>query len=73
MQLSDLRTGDRVKPDSPHWDCLRENMVRTVQRASDGALFIRCREGRHYLDGQTGDDGALVGLVVLRCEAPKPI
>jgi hypothetical protein len=58
----DLRPGDRLT-DFFAWGCVPQHAVRVI-RACDDGLFVKCREGRHFLDGQTEDDGNLVGCEI---------
>ena len=60
MKLDELEPGDRVKG-FRDWGCVPALAVRTV-RACEGGLFVKCTHGRHFLDGQVGDDGHLVGM-----------
>ncbi|WP_370677595.1 hypothetical protein [Pleomorphomonas sp. PLEO] len=57
--LADLKAGDVVSADGG-FDCLAEGPH--VVEKDDHGLFIKCREGNHYLDGQEDDDGNLVGI-----------
>lgn len=59
VQVSDLRPGDRLT-DFFGWGCVPRAAILCVEDEGDG-LFVRCARGRHYLDGQTGGDGELVG------------
>lgn len=59
MKLDELRVGDTVITDGG-FTCMKAG-PRKVHRDSDG-LYIRCRDGRHYLDGQEDEAGELVGL-----------
>ena len=59
MRLADLTEGDMVHTDN-HFDCLDHGHHR-VHRDDEG-LFVICAEGKHYLDGQIGKDGHLVGF-----------
>lgn len=62
VRLSELAAGQDVLVDAD-FTCIKPWSRLTVSADETGALFIRCREGRHYLDGQIGDDGdTLVGL-----------
>jgi hypothetical protein len=64
-RLSQLRPGARVRPGNEFWGCLSRSATRRVQ-CDDGGLYVRCREGHHYLDGQTDEDGdTLWGLEVI--------
>lgn len=60
MKLDDLKPGDRIRPLST-WICLSPNEVRIV-RKDEAGLFVRCREGHHYLDGQEGETGELENI-----------
>ncbi|WP_238368252.1 hypothetical protein [Mesobacterium pallidum] len=42
-----------------------------VQADAQGGLFVQCGDGRHYLDGQVGEDGCLIGFTGHR-RGPKP-
>ena len=71
MKLSDLKPGMIVLADEG-FCCLDAGEY--VVQEHNGNLFIPCRGGesdagtdpgyveRHYLDGQVGDDGELIGL-----------
>jgi hypothetical protein len=61
MKLTDLNPGDRIKTDGG-FTCLPEGSIRIV-RCDNGHLFIKCREGGHYLAGQIGDDDELIGIM----------
>lgn len=65
MKLTDLKPGDRIRT-TRNWECLPEGTVRVV-RKDDFGLYVKCREGEHYLDGQQGevadDPLELAGLV----------
>ena len=68
-----IRVGDRVRPDGG-FTCMKEGSLKivrsTVNRRSLGAaanipfesLFVECGCGKHFLDGQLGKDGEIVGL-----------
>ncbi len=60
MKLTDLKPGDRLKG-FEHWECIPPNAKRAVFFCDDGP-YLKCKEGRHLLDGQENDDGELVGL-----------
>ena len=59
MKLSDLKVGDKVIADAG-FDCLHAGTHKV--EGDSGGLFISCKKGRHYLSGQEGDDGDLIGL-----------
>lgn len=58
VRLSDLKPGDTIVADAG-FTCVIAGRHTIL---SDGELFIECNEGRHYLDGQKGEDGYLVGI-----------
>lgn len=63
MKLSDLKRRDRIQT-TRNWECLPEGRIKVVREDSHG-LFVLCREGKHYLDGQEGefdDPKELAGL-----------
>jgi len=60
-KLSEIKTGDVLEADGG-FDCMDEGTRYTVEE-DDAALFVNCREGKHYLDGQVDVPGGdLVGL-----------
>jgi hypothetical protein len=59
--LSKIKPGDRLFTDSG-FTCMGAGEAKIVRRDDQGRLFVPCRDGRHYLDGQRGENGALVGL-----------
>ena len=72
MKLANLKPGDRLRCDFGIGDdqpaCVPVGAVRVVRR-DGGGLFVRCygpaddREWQnHYLEGQVGDRGHLVGV-----------
>lgn len=72
---SGVRAGDKLRTDGG-FTCLTEGEIRLVKMETGrlpgcsvqpppddfSRLYIDCGEGRHYLEGQIGDDGELVGL-----------
>lgn len=34
--------------------CIKEGAKKKVRRDKSGGLYVLCKEGRHYLDGQLG-------------------
>lgn len=60
LRLSDVKPGDMVMLDDG-FSCMPPGR-RRVETSEDGSLFVPCDEGRHYLSGQVGDDGFLVGV-----------
>jgi hypothetical protein len=60
LKFADVKAGDRLVADDG-FTCLRHDEVVTVAACANG-LYVPCTSGSHYLDGQEGDDGALIGL-----------
>lgn len=60
MKLDDLKAGDKLTG-FHHWGCVPVWATRTVQTCDKG-LYVECKQGRHYLDGQIGPDGELQNL-----------
>jgi hypothetical protein len=60
-QLSKTKPGDILRADAG-FTCMNEGDLFEVLSADDG-LYIPCRCGRHYLDGQLKDD-SLIGLYI---------
>lgn len=59
-----VRVGTRLRCDDG-FDCMDAGSVVTVEADEAGDLFVPCRCGRHYLDGQLGspdDDHVFVGF-----------
>lgn len=60
MKLTDLEPGDKIAG-FENFGCIPDRAIRTVQR-DDTGLFVHCRSGHHYLDGQTDESGEIIGL-----------
>lgn len=58
-KLADLKAGDAVVTDDG-FTCMP--LGQKIVEADEHGLFVRCSEGQHYLDGQEGDDGSLIGI-----------
>lgn len=59
--LDAVQEGDYLQADDG-FTCLDANATYKVQQRTSGRLYIQCKEGIHYLDGQTDFSGNLVGL-----------
>jgi hypothetical protein len=66
LKISDLKPGD-VLTGFTFWECVPERAKRAVRRdrglpsyKGDRRLYVTCSEGKHFLDGQVGNHGALV-------------
>jgi hypothetical protein len=61
VQVAEVGPGTRLVADAG-FTCLTAGAVVEV-RINDGALFVPCAHGEHYLDGQLSEDGTeYVGL-----------
>jgi hypothetical protein len=58
--IHDVQAGDNLQVDDG-FTCMQAEDVRKVEADHDGKLFVRCTDGRHFLDGQI-DGETLVGL-----------
>lgn len=60
-----VKAGDKLTTDDG-FTCIKEGTVVTVlsdqYREGLSGLYVECEEGEHFLDGQLGKDGELVGL-----------
>ena len=59
MKISDVKVGETIIADDG-FTCMDAGAK--VVKATKHGLCIDCRDGEHYLDGQQGDDGELIGL-----------
>lgn len=63
-KITDLRAGDKVNVDDGF--ICRKGGWATVRRAKNrrgpAALYIPCRHGGHYLDGQCDDGDHCIGI-----------
>jgi hypothetical protein len=53
--------GDKLQCDDG-FDCLVKGTVKKVLGDAEGLPYIKCADGKHYLSGQIGNHGELVGL-----------
>lgn len=49
-KLSDLKEGDRVEVTG--FTCIKDHTICGVFKGPHG-LYVRCADGKHYLEGQT--------------------
>jgi hypothetical protein len=62
VKLRDVRPGDKLIADHG-FTCIRTGALVDVAADDKGALYVPCKRGRHYLDGQVdGPEGNLLGL-----------
>lgn len=65
----DVKVGDMLECD-PGFTCMACGAKRCVKREGTrggfSTLYIDCRDGKHFLEGQIGEDGELVGLYKAR-------
>lgn len=65
VKFSEVKAGDFIKADGG-FTCLDAGEVCKVY-ADDGLnLHIPCRDGTHFLCGQIGNDGILVGFTAVQ-------
>lgn len=62
VRLADVEAGQSLVADGG-FTCLAPGEVVHVHRDANGALFVSCDEGQHFLDGQEDESGRLVGLL----------
>ena len=60
MKLSDLKVGDKITG-MELWGCVPKHTTRTIKIDENGELFVNCRWGKHFFDGQEDEDGNLIG------------
>lgn len=60
-KLGHISEGDQIVADGG-FSCLNPGETLEVQRDVDGALFVRCADGSHYLDGQLNEADEYVGF-----------
>ena len=61
VKLEDLSAGDCVQIDAG-FTRMSEGTAIVHVDAENGERYVYCGEGAHYLDGQVGSDGYLVGV-----------
>jgi len=59
-KVSEVKAGTKLKADGD-FTCIKENAVLTVEE-NDGGLFVPCKEGHHYIDGQLDDGDEYTGF-----------
>jgi hypothetical protein len=64
VRISDVTEGTILFTDGG-FTCIEEGVRRVVHRDEDGSLWIACRQGRHYLNGQV-EKNMYVGLTRTR-------
>lgn len=62
-RLSELKAGDKLVADGG-FTCIKKGGVVVVEARGDGQLYVGCRSGSHYLDGQVSGENhdSLIGL-----------
>ena len=61
MKFEDVKAGDKHVTDVGH-TCMVKDEIHRVYKDREGHLYLYCREGRHYLNGQVGENDELIGL-----------
>ena len=59
MYLSDVKVGDVVYTDGG-FTCMSPGPKKV--KGDVTGLYLCCAQGRHYLDGQKGTTGSLIGI-----------
>lgn len=60
-KLSQIKPGIIVQVDNG-FTCIGHWQKRIVEQDEDGRLWIKCKSGHHYLDGQADDGEHLIGI-----------
>lgn len=60
VKYDDLEPGLKVWVDGA-FSCMTKG-PQVVEISPDGDFYIQCNEGMHFLEGQRGPDGKLVGI-----------
>lgn len=63
-KASEVKAGDTLVADSG-FDCIESGAHLVVEADDKGGLFVACKEGRHYLEGQLDFDGEGGGIGLL--------
>ena len=68
--MSEVRAGDKLVADGG-FTCIATGAILDVHADADGALWVPCNGSgddthKHYLLGQLGADGELIGLTPVR-------
>lgn len=61
LKYAEITEGQKLAADSG-FTCLDDGHLCTVEHDPERALFVACAEGRHFLDGQEGENGELIGF-----------
>lgn len=60
-KLSQLKPGDCLQADSG-FECMSPRELFEVKQHDCGELYINCRDGKHFLVGQTDNNEDIIGL-----------
>lgn len=60
---SEVTAGTTLTADGG-FTCIKPNAELAVHADDTGELFVPCRAGRHYLDGQLDEDDRYTGLTL---------
>lgn len=61
MNIADVKPGMKLKADGG-FTCIKRGAVLTVEFDEQGLPFVPCKRGGHWLAGQVGEGGELIGL-----------
>lgn len=54
IKVNEVKKGTRIQF-GDGYGCLKPNAIRVVNSSKDG-LWVKCKEGKHYIDGNIEDD-----------------
>ena len=60
LKMEDVHVGDTLVLDNG-FTCHEPGPV-VIMRDGEGALFFKCNNGHHYIDGQEDEFGTLIGM-----------
>lgn len=61
VKLSEIKSGHTLIADDD-FSCLENGSENRVHADEKNLLYVKCKNGCHYLDGQADASGNLVGL-----------
>jgi hypothetical protein len=59
IRLRDVNAGDVLVADNG-FTCIHQGLYEVKE--DSGRLYVDCRDGKHFLDGQDDGDGILIGF-----------
>ena len=55
LTVEQVKKGLHIECDDG-FDCIKKNSVKIIESDENGELYVPCKAGRHYLDGQLEQD-----------------